>query len=105
MPEQEHQQFIFQAQAVQTNEIAPQIRARVQVDIHGIAGEGAQEETSGPNGQGFTSALQRQPIGQGFGQQHRNVGIDITPSDRLPHRPITAVSSSPLCWRVTRVSS
>ena len=38
------------AQAVQANEEAPQVRARVQVDISGIAGEGAQEETSSPNG-------------------------------------------------------
>jgi hypothetical protein len=87
MPEQQHQEFVVQAQAVQAYEVASQIRARVQVDIHGIAGEGAQEEPSGPNGQGFTSPLQRQPSGQGCGQQHRNVGIDITPSDRFPHTP------------------
>ena len=105
MPEQQHQEFVFQAQAVQAEEVAPQIRARVQVDIHGITSEGAQEKARGPDGQGFASTLQRKPIRQGLGEQHGNICVDVTPSDRLTQTPITAVSSSPLCWRVTRVSS
>src|ERR1700732_1640878 len=54
-----------------------QIDAGMQVDIHRIAAEGAQEETGGSDRQSLTRTLQRNSAGQGLRHQHRNIGKSV----------------------------
>ena len=58
MPEQQDQDLVAQADAVQPQQITPQIGAGVQVDVHGIAGQGAQEQTCRTDRQRFARAVQ-----------------------------------------------
>jgi hypothetical protein len=60
-----------------------QIDAGMQVDIHRIAAEGAQEETGGSDRQSLTRTLQRNSAGQGLRHQHRNIGKSVDGNDRL----------------------
>ena len=62
---------------------SPQIDAGMQVDIHRIAAEGAQEETGGSDRQSLTRTLQRNSAGQGLRHQHRNIGKSVDGNDRL----------------------
>ena len=55
----------------------------MQVDIHRVAAERAQEETGGADRQRLAGALQRNPPGQGLRHQHRNIGKDVDRPDRL----------------------
>ena len=83
LPGQQQQQLVAEADPVEPQQIAPQIDAGVQVDIHRVAAERAQEETGGSDRQGLAAAFQRQPVGQGLGHQHRNIGKDVDPPDGL----------------------
>ena len=53
--------LLLEADPVEPQQVAPQIDARMQVDIHRIAAEGAQEETGSPDRQGFARAFQGEP--------------------------------------------
>ena len=64
MPGQQQQQLVLQAEAVEPQQVAPQIGAGVQVDIHRIAGQRAQEQPGGADRQRLAGAFQRQPVGQ-----------------------------------------
>jgi hypothetical protein len=50
-----------------------QIHARVKMYTHTIASVGPPERACRPDAQDFTNPLQRQPIGQNFGQYHRTL--------------------------------
>jgi hypothetical protein len=55
----------------------------MQVDIHRIAAEGAQEEASSPDRQRLAGTLQGNPPGQGLRHQHGDIGKYVDGRDRL----------------------
>ena len=87
MPEQQHQEFVPQAQTFQPQQVAAQIHAGMQVYIHRIARERAQEQPGCANRQGLACAFQGQPIGQGFRKHHRDIRKDVALPDRLTQAP------------------
>ena len=63
MPGQQQEQLGLDAQPVEPQQVAPQIDAGMQVDIHRVAAEGAQEQTGSPDRQRFAGTLQGKPPG------------------------------------------
>ena len=84
MPQEERQELIASTEAVQLHQVAPEIDARMHVDVHRIAGQRAQEEAGGTNGQGFAGAFQGEPIGQGPAHHPRNLGVHMALADGVP---------------------
>ncbi len=80
------QQLVLEADPVEPQQIAPQIDARMQVDIHRIAPERAEEETGGPDRERLTATLQGNSAGQGLRHQHQNIGKDVDGRDGLSER-------------------
>jgi len=84
MPGHQQHEFVAQAQAVQPQQIAPQIGAGMQMDVHRVAGQRAQEQAGGPDRQRLARALQRQPVRKRRGHQPGNIRIDIDAPDFFP---------------------
>ena len=76
--------------------MAPQIDAGMQVDIHLVAAEGAQEEAPRPRSTAPSPALRHNPPAKAFAISTR---ISAKTSTAAIASPIAAVSSSPLRWQ------
>ena len=97
VPRQQRQQLVAQAHAFELQEIPAQVRARVQVHVHRIAGERAHEQAGGPDRQGFAGALERQTVREGLREHPRDLRVGVARGDRLAQRGRSPASPPGSC--------
>jgi len=83
MPEPQRPALITEALRLRLQQVSMQIHEHVKVCTLTIAAAGLQEQAWGPNAQGFTNSLQRQPIGQNLGQSPHTMDSRVLPAKLL----------------------